>query len=98
MLIPQIKRQGGDTTAVAAAGLPNIEGAYWGRGIEYSSAGDNASGAFTAKPKYDEYSWGHADAGNTILFLFDASKYNSIYGASTTVQPPAIQLIPQIKY
>nr|DAN19120.1 MAG TPA: hypothetical protein [Caudoviricetes sp.] len=23
---------------------------------------------------------------------------NSIYGASSTVQPPAIQLIPQIKY
>lgn len=29
---------------------------------------------------------------------FDASKSNPIYGNSSTVQPPAIQLIPQIKY
>ena len=29
---------------------------------------------------------------------FDASLSNSIYGTSGTVQPPAIQLIPQIKY
>lgn len=28
----------------------------------------------------------------------DASKYNAIYGSSTTVQPPAIVLLPQIKY
>ena len=30
--------------------------------------------------------------------LFDASKSNPIYGNSTTVQPPAIQLIPQLRY
>ena len=29
---------------------------------------------------------------------FNASRYNPIYGASDTVQPPAISLIPQIKY
>lgn len=29
---------------------------------------------------------------------FDASRSNAIYGASTTVQPPAIVLIPQIRY
>ena len=29
---------------------------------------------------------------------FDASLSNAIYGASTTVQPPAIVLIPQIRY
>lgn len=28
----------------------------------------------------------------------DASKANTIYGNSDTVQPPAIVLIPQIKY
>lgn len=42
--------------------------------------------------------------GSTILrygqgsFTFDASRLNSIYGAANTVQPPAISLIPQIKY
>lgn len=30
--------------------------------------------------------------------LFNASRSNPIYGKSGTVQPPAIQLIPQIKY
>ena len=29
---------------------------------------------------------------------FDASKSSNIYGAANTVQPPAIQLIPQIKF
>lgn len=29
---------------------------------------------------------------------FDASRANSIYGNSGTVQPPAIALIPQIKF
>ena len=29
---------------------------------------------------------------------FDASRCNSLYGASATVQPPAISLIPQIRY
>ena len=34
----------------------------------------------------------------TYVGLFNASKSNPIYGNSSTVQPPAIQLIPQIKY
>ena len=29
---------------------------------------------------------------------FSASRYNSIYGNSSTVQPAAISLIPQIKF
>lgn len=29
---------------------------------------------------------------------FDASLSNAIYGNSTTVQPPALSLIPQIKF
>ena len=38
----------------------------------------------------DEYTG--ADPG------FDASRSNPIYGSSTTVQPPAISLIPQLRY
>lgn len=30
--------------------------------------------------------------------MFDAQRSNSIYGNSDTVQPPAISLIPQIKF
>lgn len=29
---------------------------------------------------------------------FDASRSNPIYGSSTTVQPPSIKLIPQLRY
>lgn len=31
-------------------------------------------------------------------FGFDASRSNPIYGRANTVQPPAITLLPQIKY
>lgn len=31
-------------------------------------------------------------------FRLDASRVNAIYGSSNTVQPPALQLIPQIKF
>ena len=33
-----------------------------------------------------------------VRLYFDASKSNEVYGASNTVQPPALLLIPQIKY
>ena len=43
-----------------------------------------------------------ANAGNAYTgqygAQFKASKSNSIYGSSTTVQPPSITLIPQIRY
>ena len=32
------------------------------------------------------------------LIKIDASKSSSIYGKSATVQPPALRLIPQIKF
>ena len=41
----------------------------------------------------DGYAW------NKIGYLsFDARLCSTVYGNSDTVQPPAIQLIPQIKY
>lgn len=41
-----------------------------------------------------------ASGGTTgsTAFAMSAQRLNSIYGASNTVQPPAIGLIPQIKY
>lgn len=32
------------------------------------------------------------------IISFDASRISAIYGGATTVQPPAIALIPQIRY
>lgn len=67
------------------AGLPNIRGTF--AGIARWNFGDNpASGAFSGvsnqgpEGKYN---------GNGVLYTFNASSSNSIYGASDTVQPPA---------
>ena len=41
------------------------------------------------------------NTGNTFkndVMEFNANTYSSIYNSSKTVQPPALQLIPQIKY
>lgn len=83
--------EGGSTSgATKSAGLPNIEGTA---GV-YLWTAENAGGAFsltgtTGNPlsgSLTRESIKKYDMG----FYFNASKYNSIYGASNTVQPPAI--------
>ena len=37
-------------------------------------------------------------SNSTVDFEFNAGYSNSIYGKANTVQPPAIMLLPQIKY
>ena len=91
MVLPDYRNrviQGGDWLAVKAAGLPNITGASL-------IAGYSASGAF-----YNGSSNGYNANSNRSnrQLLFSASLSNSIYGNSNTVQPPALQLIPQIKF
>lgn len=78
---------------MVSAGLPNITGTI-GCG---ESPAELVSGAF--------YGWKDGFAGNTATgggtdprVSFSAQKSNAIYGASNTVQPPAIVLVPQIKY
>lgn len=71
-----------DTTI--EAGLPNITaGANVARGQGYTY---NASGAF-----YDsaDGTGGNWDSAAACRLSFDASRSNSIYGSSNTVQPPA---------
>ena len=91
--------QGGDTVLVKAAGIPNITGSILNL-AHGSKVGATANGAFTRTEGTDT---GNAGAetgynGPTNIFNFNASKSNSIYGNSNTVQPPALQLIPQIKF
>ena len=41
----------------------------------------------------------HTGAGiNNTALNFSAAKNQAVFGASNTVQPPAISLIPQIRY
>ena len=65
------------------AGLPNITGTgIWGKSGE-----TDASGAIY---KVGSNAYSATNSGGTALYhAFDASKSNSIYGKSTTVQPPA---------
>ena len=79
-----------------AAGAPDITGEFeWG----LSSGDDNTNGCF-------QIIYNSADGVNTLLgegvpfkrYRFDAKNSSSIYGNSDTIQPPAIVLIPQIKY
>jgi len=77
------------------AGLPNITGQFGSN--NYGHKIDNPSGAFSSsgstydKPPYTDTS------GGSIL-KFKASSSNSIYGNSSTVQPPALTMLPCIKY
>ena len=82
-----------------AAGLPNItgstDGAYLFGNLGTSSI--EAKGAITGKvvDRTTGYTTGSVSRN---LFGFDASKSSHIYGASETVQPAAIKLIPVIRY
>lgn len=90
------------STAVGTAldaGLPNITGLATFIG---SDGVDN-----THYPDRGALYWGNY-AHNFMMqsssglgkrdIMFDASRSNSIYGASTTVQPPALCLLPCIRY
>ena len=89
--------QGGDNATVLAAGLPNITGTFTGSavtsaalwGVAGACLGTKTSGSAAVTVK---------DGAGDLDFVFDASKANPIYGASSTVQPPSIALIPQLRY
>jgi hypothetical protein len=88
--------QGGDVPTVLAAGLPNIMGTLTGLAYRnnYFGVGD---GVFSTSRSGGSSALTLDGTGNDLI-KFNATNSNSIYGASNTVQPPAIVLIPQIKY
>ena len=92
----------GDTTSgtVKEAGLPNITG-HIAPNVTVYNAGSPASGSFHELDANNPYnSKGAYVSGSTsgdYGYDFDASRSNSIYGNSSTVQPPAVTSIPCIK-
>lgn len=86
--------QGGETVKSVEAGLPNITGEF-GNTEEASAV---FSGAFSPISTRDQSKGAASDSIGGYNVVFDASKTNPIYGASSTVQSPAITLIAQIKY
>ena len=75
------------------AGLPNIAGVV-GPIDDYSSS--NLTGSFynAGAIGYDATS---GNTGNDWKLGFDASRSNPVFGASDTVQPPSLTLLPCIK-
>ena len=94
-----VQLAGDGAGAAVAAGLPNIEGTTKMGFILGNLSGivPTGDGAVTVKTvdSLSNYDAGRA-ARSTVGI--DASKSNPIYGASSTVQPPAIKLIPIIRY
>ena len=94
--------QGGDTVAILSAGLPNAtgevgefrfksEGSPINNGVFQTNNAPGGTDTYLAEAKA-QYS------SRNSMIDFALSNANSIYGNSTTVQPPALQLIPQIKF
>ena len=80
--------------------MPNITGYYT---CAYLGT-YNGSLVYSTGPFYDGYNdvenvIGTVNPGGTSNVIgFDAKRANAIYGKSSTVQPPALVLLPQIKY
>lgn len=88
--------QTAENIGLLSAGLPNITGVYNSQ-IHMSGVAATYSGAFTAMTIYN-YPVNVNDIAPGAQLTFDASRSNPVYGNSTTVQPPSVQLIAQIKY
>ena len=83
----------GNLMTVISAGLPNITGTITGVG---NMAFYSGSGAFALTGSRTW--WASGDQHQNGDMSFNASRSSSIYGASTTVQPPAIGVNIFIKY
>lgn len=81
---------------VIDAGLPNITGSL---NVSWRNNGtaNGASGAFTQRPYYGADWSSGSSATHMHEYTLNASKSSSIYGNSTTVQPPAVTVKYLIK-
>lgn len=97
--------QGAEILATREAGLPNFEASFKARdNVARNELGcfDGATGGCVIQQREHNAvitSGEHVTYGSyTDIIYLNANYYNSIYGSSTTVQPPACCMIAQIKY
>ena len=92
--------QGSGTAGTSkAAGLPNITGSFIYEKNGYGDTGVSVGGAFSVSTGSGcAESGGPAGSGRNAKVSFSATKSNSIYGKSSTVQPPALTMRYYIKY
>lgn len=97
-LISRFAEGGTDVGTAKSAGLPDISVGigHWPEGTFYATDGVNWVKSDSADPSgkvsgdWSSRIWG--------MPVFKASLSNSIYGNSTTVQPPSLILLPCIHY
>lgn len=79
------------------AGLPNITGTI--RYLQWKDEEINIAGSFhaTSVPSYVQSPISGSNIGGITVSL-DASRSSNIYGSSSNVQPPAINVIPILRY
>lgn len=86
----------GSIGAKRSAGLPNITGGFfvytWADTLDMNDNAFTHTDRKVTEPKYENNNNGCAN------FYFNASSSNPIYGSSNTVQPPAINVIPILRY
>ena len=97
-LIDRVVQGAATAGTYKTAGLPNITGKSPTRGETPKET--DGTGAFR---KYitvsnAEYTGGSISTIDRTVASFDASLSNPIYGNSITVQPPALTMLPIIKY
>ena len=95
-LIDKFVEGSAESGTVKSAGLPNITGSFI---MELVNPSESANGAFNLA-KGSPNNRGVSD-GNTFTWghvYIDASRSSSVYGKSTTVQPPALTMRYIIKY
>lgn len=86
-------------TAVLVTGLPDISGKIYNTesvGAFFCSGSVESDGAFSVTTPSN--STGASGSNTGVNIAFSASRCSAIYGASDTVQPPALSLLPQIKF
>lgn len=101
MVLPDFRSrfiEGSDSASVKAPGLPNITGELSGIGYWNDGSGGRGGGAIYTQTSGGKISMLSKDGSAYYLVGFNASLSSSIYGASSTVQPSTISLIPQIKF
>ena len=83
-----------------AAGLPNITGYIGVRGCTNATIFGTANGALSSETTTNlgDINMGTTSASHPARLYFNASNSDSIYGNSTTVQPPALTMRYIIKY
>ena len=90
-----VQLAGDGAGASVAAGLPNITGTMF---FNERHSGVPSSGVFRQENTPSRATYHTPGDGHNTTVFFDASRSNPIYGASSTVQPAAIKLLPIIRY